>query len=332
MRFAHGKGWHSVAEHLFTEALDRVAARVIAPCDVFIGMSGMSTISARMARRKYGAQVWIERGSRHILSQKEILENMPGAAHRPKPVSDFAVRRELADYAVADTIVVPSLHVERSFLERGTNPVRLFRNPYGVDLTMFPATPAPRGEVPTIITAGAWSLRKGCDVLVQAWKSLNAVRLIHVGPVLDAPLPEHPDFEHHDTVPMWQLKEFYAQAHVFVLASREEGLALVQAQALACGLRLVCTDRTGGEDLKEFLHDPALVTVVPSDNWQALAEALKAALNSASRGGELRDLLGATRATLSWRAYGERYARELETRISRHCFEPAVAGKGKGEQ
>jgi len=36
---------------------------------------------------------------------------------------------------------------------------------------------------------------------------------------------------------------------VFVMASIEEGLAMVQVQALACGLPLICTTNTGGEDL-----------------------------------------------------------------------------------
>ena len=61
--------------------------------------------------------------------------------------------------------------------------------------------------------------------------------------------PNSERFVHYDFVPQWRLGEFYAQAHVFAIASKEEGLALVQLQALASGLPLVCTDRTGGGDL-----------------------------------------------------------------------------------
>ena len=164
MRKAQRTRFRPASEKLFIEALDSLAARLMGPCDVFIGMSGMSTKAALAARRRFGAQVWIERGSRHILSQKEILDALPGGAR----VSPYAVRRELADYALADTVVIPSKHVERSFLERGFPAEKLFRNPYGVDLAMFPPTPKPRNSVPTLIFVGTWSLQKGCDVLARA--------------------------------------------------------------------------------------------------------------------------------------------------------------------
>lgn len=300
-----------LAEKLFTRALDGLAARVVGPCDVFIGMSGMSTKCALMARRKYGARIWIERGSRHILSQQEILEALPGSQR----VTPFAVQRELADYEIADTIVIPALHVERSFLERGMPVTKLFRNPYGVDLEMFPPTPAPAGIPPTIIMAGSWSLRKGCDVLGQAWRKLPGVRLVHVGSVADVPLPEEAGFEHHGHVPPWRLSEFYGKAHVFALPSREEGMAVVQAQALASGLRLVCSDRSGGEDLKAFFSDPSRITVVPADDVERLTQALRTALAGAAAEHGVRDGIGQSRPNLSWRAYGERYSAELAKRV-----------------
>jgi glycosyltransferase involved in cell wall biosynthesis len=138
------------------------------------------------------------------------------------------------------------------------------------------------------------------------------VRLLHVGGVVDAPLPHGERFEHDEAVDQRRLVEFYARGHVFALASRQEGLALVQA--LACGLPLVCTDRTGGEDLKEFLEDPSLVTVVPPDDPLALAEALRQVLDRARRSKGLRDLLGPAREKLSWREYGRRYDAELRGR------------------
>jgi glycosyltransferase involved in cell wall biosynthesis len=312
MRKTQRTRFRPVAEAVFIRALDALAARLLQGCDVFIGMSGMSTRTATVARRRHGAAIWIERGSRHILSQKEILDELPGS----QLVSQFAVRRELADYVLADTIVIPALHVERSFVERGVPREKLFRNPYGVDLEMFPPTPAPEGISPTVIMVGNWSMRKGCDVLVQAWRRLNGVRLLHVGAVLDAALPDEPGFEHYDAVPMQRLKEFYGQSHVFALASREEGMALVQAQALACGLRLVCSNRTGGEDLKDFMEDPSRVTVVPVGDTARLARALEAALAVSSKERGLRDSLGNARSRLSWRAYGERYSSALKQKLA----------------
>jgi len=212
--------------------------------------------------------------------------------------------------------VVPSRHVERSFIEHGIPPGRIFRNPYGVDLAMFPPTPRPANAKPVVMMAGVWSMRKGCDRLWAACEAANAWRLLHVGPLGDAPLPRSPLFEHVDAVPQWQLKDALARSDVFALASREEGLALVQAQALACGLPLVCTDRTGGEDLRDMLDDPRWVIVVPHDDAQALGRGIEQAivLTRGQRG--RRDLLGAARDRFSWAAYARRYDGELARRCS----------------
>ncbi len=309
-RFSFGRlsAW---ANRQIVASTDRLIARRLGPCDVFIGMSGVAVESARVARARYGAKVYIERGSRHVTSQKAILDDLRRRGMAAETVPDWVMERELAGYALADRVVVPSIHVEQSFIEQGFPAEKLFRNPFGVDLSMFAPTPVPPVDPPTLLFVGAWSYRKGVDVLVAAWKQLNGVRLLHVGAVVDAPLPDAAGFTHVDSVPQSRLREYYAQAHVFVLASREEGLSLVQAQALACGVPLVCTDRTGGEDLQFMLDDPAWVTVVPCDDVTALAAAMRAMLTkSLGLRGE-RHVLGAAREQLGWAAYGQRYAQEL---------------------
>jgi len=297
-------------------ATDRLIASLMEPCDVFIGMSGLCVESARRARERHGASVFIERGSRHVLSQKAILDDLCRRGLSSHTVPDSDVVRELEGYGLADRVVVPSEHARQSFIDQGFPVAKLFCNPYGVDLSVFAQTPAPQGP-PTILFVGLWSYQKGVDQLLAAWRTLEGVQLLHVGGVGDAPLPDEPGFAHVDPVPQDRLPFYYAQAHVFVLASRQEGLSLVQAQALACGVPVICTDRTGGGDLRRVLDDPSWVTVVPSDDAEALAHAIRAML-SRSQGlrGE-RQLLGSGRDKLAWAAYGRRYAREL-ARVTGH--------------
>jgi len=309
-RAARRAGAGSGANRLLYAGVDRLAARVVARCDVLIGMSQMSAAAMRAARRRFGARTVLERGSRHIASQREILASIAGVGAAATPVPDWAVARELGEYEIADVISVPSRHVEHSFVERGVAARKLFRNPYGVDLDMFPATaPPPPGAPPTVIMVGEWSLRKGCDVLAAAWRRLapRGVRLVHVGPVGDAPLPAESGFEHRGRVEQRALTACYAAAHVFALASREEGLALVQVQALASGLPVVATDYTGAADLQEYLDDARAITVVPTNDVGALAQALDAQLTAARATRGPRDLLRAARQRLSWREYGRRY-------------------------
>jgi len=298
------------ADHLLSVAIDHVAARLVARCDVLIGMSQLSLACIDSVRRRFGARTFLERGSRHIVSQRQILAGIAVAGAAQQLVPDWAVRRELAEYERAYMIVVPSTHARTSFVERGVSATKLFRNPYGVDLTMFPSTPAPPPDTPpTIIMVGSWSLQKGCDVLVDAWQRLatKGTRLVHVGPIADAPMPAVPGFEHHDPVDQRHLTQWYAQAHVLALASRQDGFGLVQAQALASGLHVAASDYTGAEDLQQCLDDPRAVAIVPVNDAAALASALDEQLAAAHAMRGMRDLLGAARPRLSWEAYGSRY-------------------------
>ena len=291
--------------------LDIVASVIMKPCDVFIGMSGIAARSARIMKEKYNAKILIERGSRHILSQKEILSKIHQLYPSTNIVSEFDVKREMRTYELADTIVIPSRHVEESFTERGYKKVKLFKNPYGVSLKMFPPTDAPGQANPTIIMVGTWSLRKGCDLLLKAWRQLERVKLIHVGSITDFDMPDDKGLEHYDAVNQWRLKLFYKRAHVFVLPSREDGFGMVLAQALACGLYLVCSDRTGGEDLLDYLSNKDLITVVPADNVPALVNAVRNSLEKAVKKSGLRNFIEGAKVHLDWRAYGERYNKFL---------------------
>ncbi len=299
-----------------THSFSKQVASIIEPCDVVIGMSGMCNALGPVVKRKFGAALWIERGSRHILSQKEIMEQSPKKAS----ISNENVEREIFDYEQADTIVVLSKHCEESFVERGVDAEKLFRNPLGVDLKTFYPSLAPRDKIPKILMTGTWCWRKGCDLLVDAWKSMkNPSELMHVGPVGDLPLPTHPGFIHYDRVEQSKLVDFYRQATVFALASREEGLATVQPQALACGLRLVCTNRTGGEDLLEMIGNKDLIDVVPSDSTSEFRDALDRAItNSKTDVGTRHRLSLDELEELSWRGCARRYSNELVKRIKNY--------------
>ena len=80
-----------IIERLMCWALDMLTILRMRPCDVFICMSGMYLQAPRFAQWRYGARVILHRGSRHILSQNEILAHLPGA----QQVTPFMMWREL---------------------------------------------------------------------------------------------------------------------------------------------------------------------------------------------------------------------------------------------
>lgn len=303
-----------VRERVLYALLNRAVMMRLRPCDVFICMSGIYLEAARFAKKHYGAAIWVERGSRHILSQNDILAAVPGA-HRP---STLAIGRELAGYALADRVVIPSRHVADSFRLDGPTYAKLFYNPYGVDLAMFPycAERTLAGAF-SLLSIGTWSLQKGCDLLAEAVKRIPGVRLTHVGAIDDLEFPVGDErFLHVDPVPQLELARFYGAADAFVLASRQDGFGMVLAQALATGLPIVCTERTGGADLA---HTPALaahITLVRHGDVAGLAGAIARWRDRWRKGERLQPLAEHDRETLSWAAYARRYSDELLACVS----------------
>jgi alpha-maltose-1-phosphate synthase len=293
----------NLLEKLTCYALDLLVILRLRRCEVFICMSGIYLWAAKYARWRYGARIHLHRSSRHILSQRDILSKIPDA----RQVSDFIVARELAGYDLCDQIIVPSQHVAESFSPWPQHAAKIFLNPLGVDLDDFPTSVRPREDAPAIVLfVGQWSFRKGVDVLVEAIASLPFCRLIHVGALSDAPFPQGPQFIHHDRVPQTQLPQFYRDAHIFVLPSREDGFGVVLSQALASGLRVVCTDRTGGPDLARFDGVEEFIKIVPPDDVDALREAIQASVSETLGPQKAKRISVDARQTLSWTGYATR--------------------------
>jgi len=287
---------------------DWLVCRKLQACDVFIGMSGIYLAAPKLAKKKFGAKIFIERGSRHIQSQYAILRELPGV----ELPSNFDIQRELTTYEIADKVVIPSSHVRDSFLEYGFSDQRLFINPYGVDTRLFvPDEQETAIDKAIVIFTGTWCQRKGADLVIETVKRLDGLTLLHVGPIGDQAFPNDPSFIHYAAVDQMRLPEFYRKANIFVLPSREEGFGLVIAQALGCGLPVVCTERTGGPDLIPMMDYPEAIITVPTDNIEALANGMRKAL-SLSRIVAGKDFLGEKgRQSMSWAAYGKRYEVEL---------------------
>jgi starch synthase len=104
-------------------------------------------------------------------------------------------------------------------------------------------------------------------------------------------------------VPQTQLKSLMSRSHVMVLPSIEEGLALVVAQAMACGCPVVASTNTGAEDI---IVDGVEGFIVPIRNVDALAGRLQHMAEHpeerAAMGARAREKV---RGFGGWRAYGD---------------------------
>jgi alpha-maltose-1-phosphate synthase len=293
-------------ERLMCWALDMLVILRMRRCDVFVCMSGIYVQAPRFANWRYGAKIIVERGSAHVLAHRKMIADFGGSSR----LTSFMVKRELRSYAIADRIAIPSIFVAQSFAPWPDLACKLVMNCYGVDLAAFPLLNATERSMPTVLFVGHWSYQKGSDVLTDAIKLMNEVRLVHVGSIVDVPFPDHPRFVHYQPVDQDKLKNFYTSARVFVLPSREDGFGMVLCQALVSGLCVVCTENTGGPTLVHIVGLERLIRIVPPGDANALHDALAQAVDSVSGKRETAPITEAERSLLSWRAYAIRY---LET-------------------
>jgi starch synthase len=248
--------------------------------DALIGISGSSLSSGAWLQREGGVFV-CDRGSTHQRYQQQIVEEEYAIWGVNRPVSDERdTVREEAIYRQADAITVPSSFVARSFVEMGVPAEKVFTIPYGVRLEKFlPVGEPAQGEF-NVLFAGAPGLRKGVPYLLQAFTNLKHSRKTlriagYVQENLKAALKRLPkeNVEFLGPVSQPELVKLMSQSHVLVLPSIEEGLALVQAEAMACGCPVIGSTNTGGDDL---YTDGVEGFIVPIRDAQAITDRMQA--------------------------------------------------------
>jgi len=293
-------------------SLGRWLARSVDPetTDLLDALDGPGPEAGRLMRQHGG--VWVcNRGSTHILTQKELLEEeYPRWGARPPVFTAEHVDRCLAEYAEANAVVVPSTFARRSFLEHGHSAEKVLVCPYGVNLSEF--HPGEKEDSAfRIVFVGQISIRKGIGYLLEAAGPLVAAKhceLWLIG-LIDASaepvLEKHRNsFEYKGARPRSALWRHYSQSSVLVLPSIEEGLAMVQAQALACGVPVIATTNTGAEDL---FTDGVEGFIVPIRDVPAIRDRLQWMIaNPGLRRSMAEAALHRVNSIGGWDSYGER--------------------------
>ncbi len=268
---------HYNPQYLVHELFDRQAARRLPKNpELVVGWSSYALHTLRRAR-ELGAKTVLEHGSSHIVYQDEILRQeyqrlgvkSLDLAH-PKIIA-----KELMEYQEADFIAIPSQFVKETFLNQGVPEAKLLHVPYGVNLSNF--YPVPKTDkVFRVIHCGNLSLRKGVHYLLQAFAELKLpmAELWLIGSVTEEIRPflkkyAAPSIILQGTFPEAELHKQFSQGSVFCLASIEEGLAMVQTMAMACGLPVVITTNTGGADI---IRDGREGFIIPIRDVAALQE------------------------------------------------------------
>lgn len=286
--------------------LDYYMSFFMRPCDIYIALGTVYLHSLKSAKDKFKAKVILEWGSKHIDEQQRILKQINAPINE-----EYFNERSRKGYGMSDYIAISSNHVKKSFLDNNIRESKLLLNPYGVDLSMFHPTEL-TAPVYDIIFVGGWRLRKGCDLLIELCEKFN-YSLLHVGSITDLSFPKKSNLRHIDSVNQCELVKYYSHAKVFILPSREEGLSMVQAQAVACGLPVVCSKDSGGADLRKYIDSPEYIIEAVSLTVDSLHVAVEKALGFAAMQQGIRQYAGDISHRLSWEAYGKRYNNNIET-------------------
>jgi starch synthase len=297
-------------------AFDRWTDRVIAPCDAFIAISGAGLLTGRKVQASGGIFI-CDRGSTHHRYQDNVIAEEHRRWNVPLLLDKSHVTiREEEIYATANAITVPSTVAKQSFLQMGIASEKVHVIPYGVRLDRFAPAEAPPRDSFNVLFAGQVSLRKGIPYLLQAFARLKhqKKRLTIVGAIQDdmrdllSRLPTE-NVVLTGSLPQTELAKKMSASHLLVLPSIEEGLALVQGQAMACGCPVLATTATGAEDL---FTDGEQGFIVPDRNVDALSERMQQIADDPTLQHRLREAaLLRVRDLGGWDQYGETWDRLL---------------------
>jgi starch synthase len=296
---------------LFDEYTYFQRKRLPAP-DALVALAGSSLKTGRMLQDR-GTIFLCDRGSSHQRYQEEIVSFEYKLWGVDQPVSDIRdTLREEEIYAVADGITVPSHFAARSYVEHGIPAEKIHVIPYGVRLDHFQPSdlPPPIQDRFELLFAGQVSLRKGVPYLLEAFAALQHPnkRLRIVGSIAHSfreVLPRLPQqhVEFLSEMPQAELARVMSSSHLLVLPSIEEGLALVQGQAMACGCPVLASRNTGGEDL---FTDEQEGFIVPIRDIGALTDRMQRMVDEPGLYEQLRECsLKRVSSIGGWTEYGD---------------------------
>lgn len=303
---------------------DAIVSRSMPDADLFVAQECLGLWSGPAAQQR-GAKFVLDRGCthmhwRHLLLEEEY-ERVGLERHYQIPTTHD---RELAEYDLADMIVVPSQFAKKSFIASGIPAERVVVVPYGVELKSFAPDSKPPSDIFEVVFVGHLSVRKGAFDIFAALDLLASrnVRLTLVGsmePAVEKRLRQQLGADNvrvmgrleHD-----RLRHVLSRSHVLVLPSIEDGFGLVVPEAMACGCPVIVTENAGA--LEHVTHGVEGF-VVPIRRPDAIAAAIELMIDDPqAREAMGQNAIARTRSLGGWDKYGDEmhraYALLLEGR------------------
>jgi glycosyltransferase involved in cell wall biosynthesis len=272
---SHDSGLASIDK--VARMLDRQVAKRVKPGSAIYCYED-SALATFGAAQKAGAKRYYELPIMYWAATQKLLQEEAMRYPHWEPTllatrdSPAKLERKSAELALADLVICPSRNVQKSLPAGARSQVAEYGCPAPDEGERMPR----KGKRIRFLFVGAMTQRKGLADLFAAFKQLNRsdIELVVLGfPLL--PLEfyrrEFPDFTYESPRSHDLVKQVMLSCDVLVLPSIVEGRAMVQTEALSCGLPIVVTANAGAEDLVEQGKTGFLV---PIRDPEALAERL----------------------------------------------------------
>lgn len=289
---------------------DLLAAKNVKKSKIILAYAWSALESIKTVKKSGGIALVEECGScnKH---QNEILEeeyHKLGLIFK-NPTPNFIIKRQLIEAELADYLLCPSNHVIGSFVKNGIDRSKCILIPYGVNKGIFKAYQQHKPSF-IVICVGTVGVRKGQNYLFEALQQLSqriSVECILVGRVEDQFTPYYNKykhlFKHYDYIPHQELVDYYNKASVFVLPSLDEGLALVQLEAMACGLPVISTLNAGADAI---IDDGIEGYIVPIKDATAIANSIEMVYNDRILLKKMSENAICKSEKFNWDNYGEK--------------------------
>ena len=296
-------GLQKYSTYKIMKKIDLKVSSQVDKCDVFIGLSGVYVESFKAAK-KVNALSICDRASSHISDQCNLVKN-DSTHYFP---SEY-IHRELAGYAIADKIALPSIFSAESFF-RHRFEQKIFINNYGVNLSRFQPSAVDDKNRRNVLFVGGWNIRKSCDLVYDLAKKYPDITITHAGSVdegSDYPVGLN-NFRSLGHVSNKDLYMVYSMHDVLILPSREDGFGMVLLESLACGTPIIGSKNTGCPDIKKILKDDLSVTVLEELTTDCLVAAIEKIVNKKTRA----IFTDVEKSHFSWEKYSHRYLEFIE--------------------
>jgi glycosyltransferase involved in cell wall biosynthesis len=181
-----------------------------------------------------------------------------------------------------------------------------------------------KSEILKLLFVGSMSQRKGLADLFEALKLLKGepVSLSILGqPSMQMEFyrKQLPDFEYYPPCTNSKVREIMELHDALVLPSIVEGRALVQQEALSCGLPIVVTPNAGGEDLVE---EGITGHLIPIRSPEKIAKAISSMMANCKNRDEIKKLCQKKATQYTWAKYAQNI---IDFNLSNHVQRLEIA-------